>query len=48
MHIRLLKPRIGEEELNAVRGVFDDAWLGIGPRVKAFEEAWTEYLGSSA
>jgi len=48
MHIRLFKPSIGEEELNAVREVFDDAWLGIGPRVKAFEEAWTEYLGSSA
>jgi perosamine synthetase len=43
-NIRLFKPCVGDDELEAVKDVIDRAWLGLGPKVKEFEEAWTEYL----
>lgn len=45
MNIRLFKPSIGEEELANIREVFDRAWLGNGPTVVKFEEAWSRYIG---
>jgi perosamine synthetase len=45
MNIRLFKPSIGEEELANIREVFDRAWLGNGPTVVRFEEAWSKYIG---
>ena len=45
MQVRLFRPSVGEEELAAVREVFERAWLGLGPRVGEFEEAWSRYLG---
>lgn len=45
MKVRLFKPNIGEEELEAVKGAFDRAWLGIGPKTKEFEEKWTDFVG---
>ena len=44
-NIRLFKPSVGEEELNAVKEVFDRNWLGLGPKVGEFEDAFTDYLG---
>jgi perosamine synthetase len=43
--VRLFKPSVGEEELNAIRSVFDRAWLGLGPLVGQFEQSWSAYLG---
>ncbi len=44
--VRLFKPSVGEDELQAIRGVFDRAWLGLGPLVGEFETAWSSYLGA--
>lgn len=46
MNIRLFKPSLGQEELDNLKEVFDRAWLGNGPTVVRFEEAWSEYIGS--
>ncbi|MDA5283005.1 DegT/DnrJ/EryC1/StrS family aminotransferase [Streptomyces sp. NPDC054904] len=43
--INLFQPQVGAEELEAVAGVFQDRWLGHGPRTKAFEAAFAEHLG---
>jgi perosamine synthetase len=45
MNIRLFKPSVGQEELDNIREVFDRAWLGNGPTVVKFEEAWSKYIG---
>src|SRR4030042_6747874 len=45
MNIRLFKPSIGQEELDNIKGVFDRAWLGLGPLVSEFEEEWSKYIG---
>jgi perosamine synthetase len=47
MQVRLFKPSVGEEELEAVRDVFNRAWLGLGPKVQEFEKAWCQYIGST-
>ncbi len=48
MHVRLFKPSVGEEELDAIRAVFDRAWLGLGPTVGQFEVAWSDYIGATS
>ncbi|EKV26544.1 4-keto-6-deoxy-N-Acetyl-D-hexosaminyl-(Lipid carrier) aminotransferase [Caenispirillum salinarum AK4] len=48
MHVRLFKPSVGQEELDAIADVFDRAWLGLGPKVAAFEQAWAEYVDAPA
>ncbi len=48
MQVRLFKPSLGQEELDAIKGAFERAWLGLGPKVGEFEEAWTRYIGSKA
>lgn len=45
MTIRLFKPSVGQEELDNLRGVFERAWLGLGPLVSEFEEEWSRYVG---
>jgi len=45
MNIRLFKPSLGEEELNAVKEAFDREWIGLGPNVNKFEEEWEKHLG---
>jgi len=45
MNIRLFKPSVGQEELDNLKGVFDRAWLGLGPLVSQFEEEWSAYIG---
>lgn len=48
MKIRLVRPFVGAEELERVRGVFERAWLGRGPLCAEFEERWSAYLGVKA
>ncbi|CAK8723014.1 Uridine 5'-(Beta-1-threo-pentapyranosyl-4-ulose diphosphate) aminotransferase StsC [Candidatus Electrothrix aarhusensis] len=43
--IRLFKPNLGIEELEAIRSAFDRSWVGLGPKVNEFEEAWESFLG---
>jgi dTDP-4-amino-4,6-dideoxygalactose transaminase len=44
--IRLFQPTLGKDELAAIAEVFADGWLGPGPKVKAFEEAFAAYVGA--
>ena len=43
--IRVFQPTLGQDELDAVAEVFADQWPGPGPRVKAFERAFADYVG---
>ena len=43
--IPVFKPCFGEEELEALRGPFETGWIGLGPKVKEFEERFAEYIG---
>ena len=44
--IPVAKPVIGDEEINAVAEVLKSGYYTSGPRVKAFEEAYAEYVGT--
>ena len=44
MKIRLFKPHLEKDELNAVKEVFDKSWIGLGPKVNEFEENWKNYI----
>lgn len=39
------RPYLGDEELEAVRKVFESRWLGLGALTKAFEEQLRNFLG---
>jgi len=43
--IPVSRPSIGDEELKAVGDVFKAGWLGMGSKVKEFENKIIEYLG---
>lgn len=45
MNIRLFKPSLGKEELNAINDAFERSWVGLGPKVNEFEEAWKNFIG---
>ncbi|MGE3507431.1 MAG: DegT/DnrJ/EryC1/StrS family aminotransferase [Vicinamibacterales bacterium] len=46
-HVDFAPPAIGAEEIAAVEAVLRSGWLSTGPRVKAFEEAFAAYTGST-
>ncbi|MEU4711940.1 DegT/DnrJ/EryC1/StrS family aminotransferase [Nocardia salmonicida] len=43
--INVFQPSLGEEELAAVREVFESCWIGRGSRVAAFESSFAAHLG---
>ena len=45
MNIRLFKPSLGEEELTEIKEAFERSWIGLGPKVNEFEEAWEKFIG---
>lgn len=45
MKVRLFQPFLGKEELKSIEEAFNDAWIGLGPKVSAFEEAWRNFIG---
>jgi len=45
MNIRLFKPSLTDLEIESVKDAFDRAWIGLGPKVNEFEEAWKKHLG---
>ena len=47
VNIRLFKPSLGNEELEAIRDAFERSWVGLGPRVSEFEKEWARFTGSS-
>ena len=44
--IPVLKPCIGQEEIDAVSEVMRSGWLGLGPKTEQFEKLFSEYVGS--
>lgn len=48
MNVRLFKPCLGQEELDNIRDAFDRAWIGLGPKVREFENKWSKYIGCGA
>lgn len=46
--INVFQPTLGEEELAAVKEVFESNWLGYGPRSKEFEAGFARHLGVDA
>ena len=45
--IPVSRPSLGEEELAAVKTVFDSGWLGLGAQVFEFEQALQKFLGAN-
>lgn len=45
--INVYQPTLGEEELSALKDVFESNWLGKGKRVAEFEEKYANHLGTS-
>lgn len=46
MNIRLFKPSLGPEELEAIKDAFDRSWVGLGPKVNQFEEEWAKFVNA--
>lgn len=46
--IDVFKPAIGHAEINAVDAVLRSGWIGRGPRVAEFEQAWAAHIGAPA
>jgi perosamine synthetase len=43
--IPLLRPQMGEEEVQAIREVIYSGWIGMGPKVEEFETAFARFTG---
>lgn len=43
--INVFQPSLGEEELAAIREVFESNWIGRGKKVSEFEKKFAEYQG---
>ncbi len=46
--ISVFGSKVGQEELDEIRGCFDKQWLGMGPKTKAFEDDFAKRLGLPA
>lgn len=44
-NIRLFKPSLGNEEIQAIKKVFKRSWIGFGPEVKKFESSFSKFIG---
>ena len=44
-NIRLFKPSLGNEEIQAIKKVFKRSWIGFGPEVKKFENSFSKFIG---
>jgi perosamine synthetase len=44
--IPLLRPLMGEEEVQAIREVVYSGWIGMGPKVEEFEAAFARFTGA--
>lgn len=47
-HIPIMRPWLGEEEVEAVRQVILSGWVSLGPRVAEFEEQVASLVGAKA
>lgn len=46
--INVFQPSLGDEELDAVRAVFESNWIGKGARVDEFERTFAKHIGTGA
>ncbi|MEU0537398.1 DegT/DnrJ/EryC1/StrS family aminotransferase [Amycolatopsis tolypomycina] len=46
--INVMQPALGEQELAAVREVFESNWIGRGARTQQFESAFARHIGVDA
>ena len=46
--ISISRPLIGQEELDAIKPIFDSGWLGMGSTTYSFEKAIANYLGAKS
>ena len=44
LQVRLSTPTVNNLELREIKKLFDQSWLGYGPRVGKFEKAWSKYF----
>lgn len=47
MQVRLFRPKIHEEAVDAVADVLRSGWIGLGPKTAEFEEAFAGYTGAN-
>ena len=45
--INVFQPTLGQEELDALKEIFESNWIGKGKKVKMFEETYAKHLGST-
>ena len=45
--INVMQPTLGQEELDAIKNVFESNWIGKGRLVADFEKMYAEHLGST-
>jgi aminotransferase len=43
--LNVFQPTLGDEELTAVREVFESGWIGKGPRTERFQQEFARHLG---
>ena len=43
--IRLFKPSFNNDEIVALKKIFNKSWIGYGQEVKKFEKYWSKYIG---
>src|SRR5579862_5186209 len=43
--VRFAAPDIGDDEMREVLATLQSGWLTTGPRVRAFEQAFADYIG---
>lgn len=45
--INVMQPTLGQEELDAIKQVFDSNWIGKGKLIADFEKMYAEHLGTT-
>ena len=44
LKVRLSTPSVNSKELNKIKTLFQNSWLGYGPNVGKFENLWSKYF----
>ena len=44
LKVRLSTPTVDNKELNKIKEIFKNSWLGYGPNVGKFENLWSKYF----
>ena len=44
--INIFQPSLGQDELDALKEVFESNWIGPGPKTKQFEEQFSKFIST--